>query len=83
MLPRCFAVSLLIAGIAVAPSFAQDSLERRADAIRPLADAVRYQRIPWVLDLNEAVRLAKEEKRPIFFWAAGGRDRDGVPLERC
>ena len=26
---------------------------------------------------------AKAENRPLFVWLAGGRDRDGTPLERC
>ena len=33
-------------------------LERRAEAIRPPADEVRWQRIPWVLDLQQAVKQA-------------------------
>jgi hypothetical protein len=35
-------------------------------------------RIPWVLDLNEGVRLAKAEKRPLLLWTSGDD-----PLERC
>ena len=83
MLTRLLIAPLIVVGIAVGTTPAQDALERRAAAIRPTAEAMRYQAIPWVLDLNQAVKLAKDEKRPIFFWAAGGRERDGVPLERC
>jgi hypothetical protein len=83
MFTRLAAAALVVAVISAGLSFGQESLEHRAAAIRPTSDLVRYQRIPWVLDLNEAVHLAKDEKRPIFFWAAGGRERDGVPLERC
>ena len=83
MLLRFLIVPLIVAGISVGSTLAQESLERRAEAIRPPAELVRYQHIPWVLDLTQAVQLAKDEKRPIFFWAAGGRDRDGIPLERC
>jgi len=83
MLPRFLIASLIVAGIIVGSSPAQESLERRAEALRPPAELVRYQRIPWIIDLTQAVQLAKDEKRPIFFWAAGGRDRDGIPLERC
>jgi hypothetical protein len=90
---RCrYAVGLLAAAAVTGPTLAhaqesfdqlQRRLEKRAETIRPPAAQVRYQEIPWVLDLQLAVQTAKEEKRPIFFWAAGGRDRDGVPLERC
>jgi hypothetical protein len=38
----------------------------------------RWQRIPWLLDLNEGIRLAKEEKRPLLIWTSGDD-----PLERC
>jgi hypothetical protein len=80
---RFLIAPLLVSGLCVGSALAQESLERRAEAIRPPAELVRYQNIPWVLDLTQAIQLAKDENRPIFFWAAGGRDRDGVPLERC
>ena len=57
--------------------------QRLAAAVKPTPAELRWQQIPWELDLQEAVQMAKKEKRPIFFWAAGGRNRDGVPLERC
>ncbi len=62
---------------------AWQALEKRAAALRPSADEVKWQQLPWIVDPNEAIRQAKSEKRPIFFWAAGGRGRDGLPLERC
>lgn len=34
--------------------------------------------IPWMLDLNEGIRLAREEKRPVLIWTSGDN-----PLERC
>jgi hypothetical protein len=34
--------------------------------------------IPWVLDLNAGIRLAKAEKRPLLIWTSGDD-----PLERC
>jgi hypothetical protein len=55
----------------------------QAERIKPSPEQLRWQQMPWVIDPAEAIRQAKEEKRPILFWAAGGRDRDGVPLERC
>jgi hypothetical protein len=38
----------------------------------------KWRRIPWMLDLNEGIRLAKEEKRPLLLWTSGDD-----PLERC
>jgi hypothetical protein len=38
----------------------------------------KWQRIPWLPDLNEGMRLAKEEKRPLLLWTSGDD-----PLERC
>jgi hypothetical protein len=75
------------AAIAAETAFKNDpawqALERRAAALRPSANEVKWQRLPWIVDPNEAIATAKAEKRPIFFWAAGGRGRDGLPLERC
>ena len=34
-------------------------------------------------DLPQALKEAKAENRPLLVWLAGGRDRDGSPLERC
>jgi hypothetical protein len=58
-------------------------LERRAAPLRPSAADLRYQQIPWLVDPAEALKQARSEGRPMFLWVAGGRDRDGVPLERC
>ena len=56
---------------------------RQAAEFRPGAGNFRWQTIPWVVDPAEALRQAKAENRPLFVWLAGGRDRDGTPLERC
>ena len=34
--------------------------------------------IPWLVDLDQAIRQAKKEKRPILIWVSGDE-----PLERC
>jgi hypothetical protein len=34
--------------------------------------------IPWVLDLEAGIRLARDEKRPLLIWVSGDD-----PLERC
>jgi hypothetical protein len=38
----------------------------------------KWLTIPWLLDLNEGLRVAKAENRPILLWASGDD-----PLERC
>ena len=58
-------------------------LLRRAAAVRPNATDFRWQQIPWHTDPAEALAQARQEGRPLFVWLAGGRDRDGSPLERC
>ena len=67
---------LLIAGAAFGQ--ATDPLEQRAAIIRPKSGEYKWQQIPWVLDLNEGIRLAREEKRPLLLWVSGDD-----PLERC
>jgi len=37
-----------------------------------------YRQIPWLVDLNEAVRVAQDEKRPLLLWTSGDD-----PLDRC
>jgi hypothetical protein len=38
----------------------------------------RWLEVPWVLSLEEAVRAAKAERRPVLIWVSGDD-----PLERC
>jgi hypothetical protein len=55
-----------------------------AEAARLYADTtlfpreVKYREIPWLLDLEEGIRLAKREGRPLLLWTSGDD-----PLERC
>jgi hypothetical protein len=55
-----------------------------AEAARLYADTtlfpreVKYREIPWLLDLEEGIRLAKREGRPLLVWTSGDD-----PLERC
>jgi hypothetical protein len=53
-------------------------LTKLATIIKPSAAANKWQQIPWLTDLNEARRLAKEEKRPLFLWTVFGE-----PLDEC
>ena len=38
----------------------------------------RWLQVPWLLDLDEGIRAAKDEGRPILIWVSGDE-----PLERC
>ena len=77
--------TLLLACLLAAPAAAQSpalvALEKKA--IRPAQAGFRWQEIPWHTDAESALSAARAEKRPLFVWMAGGRDRDGTPLERC
>jgi len=53
-------------------------LTRLAAIIKPPAAANKWQQVPWHTDLNEARRLAKKEKRPLFLWTVFGE-----PLDEC
>jgi hypothetical protein len=68
---------LCVSGEAFAQGSAGD-LARRAAAVKPTPAELKWQKIPWILDLAEGERLAKAEGRPIFLWASGD-----PPLERC
>jgi hypothetical protein len=57
---------------------ADQALAERAAAIKPVAEELRWQQIPWLTDLAEGQRLAQAERRPIFLWVTGDD-----PLERC
>ena len=70
-------LALLLAFLAPAAQ-AKDDLASRAAAVKPSAKELTWLRIPWVLNLAEAQKTAREEKRPIFLWATGDD-----PLERC
>jgi hypothetical protein len=45
---------------------------------RPLPGELRWQQIPWLLDLDEAMRQAKDENRPLLLFVSGDE-----PLGRC
>jgi len=60
------------------PRPADQALAERAAAIKPRAEELRWQQIPWLTDLAQGQRLAQAERRPIFLWVTGDD-----PLERC
>ena len=60
------------------PAEERAAVEARAAQLRPTADMLKWHAVPWLHDLNEGVRQARAEKRPLFLWVA-----DGEPLDRC
>lgn len=45
---------------------------------KPLPGELRWQQIPWQVDLGQAIRQAKAENRPILIFVSGDD-----PLEKC
>jgi hypothetical protein len=76
-------LALALSLCAVDPIPEREDLLRQAAAVRPHASGFRWQRIPWHTEPADALKQARDEDRPLFVWLAGGRDRDGSPLERC
>ena len=60
------------------PSLSAAELTRLATVIKPSAEANKWQQIPWLRDVTEGRKLAKEEKRPLFLWTVFGE-----PLDEC
>jgi hypothetical protein len=86
-------LGLATAGLAIVParadvrpvSAAADVARLPAAAARLYADTTLFPRptkwrdaLPWLLDLDEGIRLAKQEQRPLLLWTSGDD-----PLERC
>jgi hypothetical protein len=59
------------------------ALLKKAAPYRPATSELAWRQIPWHADPAAALKQARDEKRPLLVWLAGGRDRDGTPLERC
>jgi hypothetical protein len=81
---RHFLLSLILFGLFAASSSAQDrpvepsNVLGRMLGMKPDPALLQWQRIPWARTLRDAIRMAKQEKRPLFFWAS-----DDEPLDRC
>ena len=79
----------LAATLPLAPARADDAppelaaLLKKAAALRPSGRDFAWREIPWHDDPAAALKEARDENRPLLVWLAGGRDRDGTPLERC
>lgn len=44
----------------------------------PHPGELKWQQVPWLTDLREAMRVAAEEKRPLLLFVSGDD-----PLEKC
>ena len=87
---RLFVSLLLVAGgnLALADSPSSQPKSDVSRLPRPAAELycdttlfpreTKWKRIPWLIDLDQAIRLAREEKRPLLIWISGDD-----PLERC
>lgn len=65
------------------PGTDADRLQAEADRVyryvtRPLPGELRWQRIPWLVDLEEGIRRAGAEGRPLLLFVSGDE-----PLGRC
>jgi RNA polymerase sigma factor (sigma-70 family) len=47
-------------------------------AVKPKAEELKWQQIPWLLDHTEALRIAQQERRPLCVWVSAHD-----PLDRC
>ncbi|MBX9578790.1 MAG: hypothetical protein K2X87_00640 [Gemmataceae bacterium] len=76
---------VLLPGLAPAAEPAPElaALLKKAGPYRPAASNLAWRQIPWEIDPTAALKAAKDEQRPLLVWLAGGRKRDGSPLERC
>jgi hypothetical protein len=78
-----FTISCCAVGACAEPAPELAALLKKAAPYRPGAHDLVWRDIPWYSDPAAALKQAKDENRPLFVWLAGGRDRDGSPLERC
>ena len=47
-------------------------------AILPTDAEMKWKRVPWMTRLDEAMKVAAKEKRPVCLWVV-----DDEPLDRC
>jgi hypothetical protein len=79
---KCLLAGLLLALPAMATA---DDIDRlpgdKADyykAIVPADAEMKWKRVPWMTRLDEAMKVAAKEKRPVCIWVV-----DNEPLDRC
>ena len=72
------AIMMLVVNPTLLAGEGQSKLRKQADAVRATAAETNYTKIPWITDIFEGFRLAKQEKRPVFFYMI-----TGDPLGDC
>jgi hypothetical protein len=88
-----FAGTLLAAGFTLAPAaLAEDTndaliakVDKRVEDWQPTKEERRLDEIAWAKDLRDALRLAKDNARPVFlFTYSGCAEREhAMALQRC
>ena len=54
-------------------------IDGRIEAWQPTAEERRFDEIGWAADIREALRLAREHRRPVFLFTHDGR----MAVGRC
>ena len=62
----------------VQPNELAKQVASEAERLRPSAERLKWRQIPWMTNLAEGLKVAKQEGRPVFLWGS-----DDEPLERC
>ena len=55
-----------------------EEMAKLAAVIKPSPEENKWQQIPWITDVNEGLRQAKAEKRPLLLFTIVGD-----PLDEC
>jgi hypothetical protein len=76
--PKPVAVEAGVAYKADLSRLSEDAAKRYV-AIKPRPGEVKWRQIPWLVNLNKGIQVAKEEKRPLLIWTG----QQSHPLERC
>jgi hypothetical protein len=66
------ALAASVAASAPAPVLDDASFARWRDTIRPTAEELRWQEIPWRATFWEAVLEGQKKEQPILVWAMNG-----------
>ena len=61
-----------------APRQFAKNVAHRAATLRPRPERLKWQRIPWMTNLAEGLKVAQQEGRAVFLWGS-----DDEPLGRC
>src|SRR4051812_38593871 len=80
------AVALLAAGVGplaaqvtTAPAGLPSLASRMYTIVKtPVPGELKWQEIPWLVELQDGLRLARDENRPLLLWVSGDD-----PLEKC